>query len=175
MEKTTSSSSEDESEDVSVSNKEADDMESLANVLEIDLDNDEIDPIKALDEPCTNHKTSSSRESLCAAKPHLLDEAPVEMNEHDVRLFPAHEDERVNLDDEIINDIPSLSESKESVERSPQLKKRQYKFIESIVDNDMMAQIEAMANRVDQCPYCELLCCQEFPCAMRSIKERCQS
>ncbi len=65
------------------------------------------------------------------------------------------------------SDIPSLADTDESPFCSPQRRQRDYKFNDSLGDHELLPQIEAMANRIENCPYCELLCCQEFPCSVR--------
>jgi len=74
--------------------------------------------------------------------------------------------------------MPSLADTDESPPSpssspspcSPQRKQREYKFKDSLDDNDLLSQIETMANRIEQCRYCKLLYCQEFPCSLRSMK-----
>jgi len=68
---------------------------------------------------------------------------------------------------ESIDDIPSLADTDESPSFSPQRRQRDYKFNDSLDDNELLSQIEAMANRIEKCPYCELLCCREFTCSVR--------
>ncbi len=110
----------------------------------------------------------SKLNSRSASKPNFDEEES--STELDGVLFPILE-EQSSFGDESNDEMPSLAETDASL--SPHRKKREYRYTESM-DNDTMAQLEAMANRADQCPYCELLCCEQFPCSMRAAREKCQ-
>ena len=195
---TTASLSDDESEGASLSNEELTDFDVEGLDIVPDINNvDQSDgyPSPAFDEPSIKKAADSALAwsalalilnspapaavsksgSSCTSKHLFEDDESLSVGELDNALFTIQEvEEEASFYDASIDDMPSLADTDESPPSpspcSPQKKQREYKFKDSLDDNDLLCQIETMANRIEQCQYCKLLYCQEFPCSMRSMK-----
>ena len=89
----------------------------------------------------------------------LLEHSKRELND----TLSTIQEEDASHYDESIDGIPSLAGTNESFDRTPKRKIRDYKYQDSLDDNELLPQIEAMANQIEKCPYCDLFCCKLCP------------
>lgn len=173
----------DESHGASVNNEE--EPIDVDTVPDIDIVDETCDyDFLAFDEPSIK-KAADSALAWSALALILHSPAPAAVTKLGSSCVPKHLDETAladfddalftieEVEEEEVDDIPSLADTAESPPCSPKRKHREYMFKDSLDDNAFLPELESMANQmVEQCPHCKLLYCQEFPCSTRCMMER---
>ena len=173
---TTASLSDDESVGAPGNNEEElIDLEAMDIVPDIDIVNESCEyHCSAFDEPSIK-KAADSALAWSALALILHSPAPAAVTNFGSSPKNLDDSSLADLENELFTiqeveeeaSLPSLTDTAESPPCSPERKQREYMFKDSLDDNEFLPEIEAMANRIERCPYCKLLYCQEFPCSMR--------